>query len=762
MKVFSLVVAIVMANYVFAQHHIIPAPSSYLASSGNFIPNEKTIILVDGPCIDEANLLADLLKSQTGKNFLVDDGTLNPVNNYILLQCQEKAKSIPDLPGDIEKRINTKPAGAYQMKIFPDRIILSAKDREGIFYGIMTIKQIILNPTNLKKPHQDIGLPCAAIRDEPVFPHRGLLLDCCRHFMSKEFILKYVDLLALYKMNVFHWHLTEDQGWRIQIDKYPLLTEVGAWRREGDGTTYGGFYTKSDIREIVAYAQSRHITVIPEIEMPGHSLAAIAAYPTLGCTGEQVHVENNWGVFKDIYCAGDEESFVFLTDVLAEVCDLFPSPFIHIGGDEAPKFRWEQCERCQRRIKELGLANEAELQTYFIERIAAFLATKGKKIIGWDEILEGGIPADAVIQSWRGMEGGMRAALEGHGVVMSPTSHCYFDYGLESTDLREVYEFDPVPAGLTALQQTNILGGECNMWTEHAPQELVDGKVFPRMLAISEVLWTYPQDRNYDEFYNRVKNHFDILDDLGVQYGFPVVPVNVIQNHSGQEAIQVKVKGAFEGVEVRAAVFPAIGEIPQSDLVALSTVDSFTINSPSQLVVKASFRGKEYPGLIRRYYSPHSAMAGKVELAEPFSPYYPAGGSNALADGFLGSDNFRDGFWQGLSGKEMKVTVDMGRTIDVTTISSRFFHYGNAWIFRPNLVIFEISRDGVEWKNVGTVHTNSDEKSSGEFVVPYELKVSPQKARFIRMTAKNYGLNPDWHDAPGEPTWLFCDELVVK
>lgn len=753
---------LVLADIAYAQHNIIPKPTSFIPVNGEFRLKENTTIFFNGPCEVEALMLADLLSDLTGRKMKVEAGTPLTSENYILLQCKDQIKSVPDLPGDIEKRFESQPKGTYQLKILTDRVLLTADQPTGIFYGVMTLKQMMQIPFKDEVPKQDLNLPCLVIRDEPAFVHRGLLLDCCRHFMSKDFILKYIDLLALYKMNVFHWHLTEDQGWRIEIEKYPMLTEVGAWRKEDDGTIYGGYYTKSDIREIVAYAAERHITVIPEIEMPGHSLAAIASYPGLGCTGEKLVVENEWGVFKDIYCAGSEESFVFLTDVLTEVCELFPAPFIHIGGDEAPKFRWEKCEKCQRRIKEFGLQNEAELQTYFIERIAAFLATKEKKIIGWDEILEGGIPADAMIQSWRGMEGGKQAALQGHGVVMSPTSHCYFDYGLESTDLKDVYEFDPVPDGLSPTQRSNIRGGECNMWTEHAPQERVDEKVFPRLLAIAEVLWTYPENRNYIEFYNRVKTHFDLLEHYEVNFGFPQIPVRISQSHKSNEVISIKVEPAFEGVNLQTSLVPVLPMNEIADGSSFSKLDSFNVSSPSQLIVKASFRGKQYPGLIRRYYEPHFAMAGKVQLAYTPSTYYPAGGNDALADGFLGSESFRDGFWQGLSGKNMLVAVDMGIGRDVTTISTRFFHYGNAWIFRPQIVEFELSEDGVVWNKVGTVISDSDEKSPGEFIVPYELEIPRQKARYVRMNAVNFGPNPEWHDAPGEPSWLFCDELIVK
>jgi hexosaminidase len=747
----------------FSQYAIIPIPSAYDLLDANFTIDSDTKIFYSGPCGQEAALLGDLISSLTGKKTVVSGMAPDQSAGYIFLQCRtlnKQGNPIPDLPGDLEQRIARQPKGAYQMKILSQQVIVQADEPSGIFYGIMTLKQMLLQCKTNDLFSKRFELKCATIKDQPAFAHRGLLLDCCRHFFTKDFILKYIDLLALYKMNVLHWHLTEDQGWRIEIDKYPALTKIGAWRKQADGTIYGGFYSKNDIREIVAYAAKHHITVIPEIEMPGHSVAALAAYPQLGCTGEQIEVENEWGVFKDIYCAGNDETFQFLTDVLSEVCELFPSPYIHIGGDEAPKFRWEHCAKCQKRMQDEGLKSEAELQTYFIERIADFLTTKGKKIIGWDEILEGGIPGDAWIQSWRGMEGGEQAAKAGHGVVMSPTSHCYFDYGLESTDLLEVYAFDPVPAGLSQQERTNIRGGECNIWSEHAPQELVDSKVFPRLLAMSEVLWSYPAQRDYPGFYHRVEAHYPLLDSLQVNYGYPQIPVRIEQALHADGKIHIRLKPAFEGVELMSAI--QSGDSQSDSSGHFTNADKYTITGKTQLLVRPLFRGKEYPAAISRYYEPHIAMGKKIQLGYEPSPYYPAGGASALCDGFMGSGNFRDGFWQGLFGKDMVAVIDLGAEQKIQTISSNFFHYVNAWIFRPRLVEFEISNDGTNWELLGSVKPIIDEQQNGELFTPITLNFSARNARYIRMKAFNNGPCPEWHDAPGEPSWLFCDEIMVK
>ncbi len=350
--------------------------------------------------------------------------------------------------------------------------------------------------------------------------------------MEKEFIKRYIDLLAYHKFNVLHWHLTEDQAWRIEIKKYPKLTNKGAYRTYDDGSIYGGYYTQDDIKEIVAYAESRFITVVPEIEMPGHSTAAISCYPEISCTGGPFDVGTLWGIYYDIYCAGNEKTFKFLEDVISEVVELFPSKYIHIGGDEVPKDRWENCPKCQGRIQSEKLNDEHELQSYFITRMEKFINSKGKQIIGWDEILEGGLAPEATVQSWRGIQGAIDAAKQGHDVIVSPTSHCYFDYPVDVTDMQKVYSFDPVPPDLSLDERKHVLGSEGNMWTEYAPQELIDDRLFPRMLALSEVVWTYPAERNYEEFRQRVQKHYDRLDFIGIRYGLETKPFEIEKKYN--------------------------------------------------------------------------------------------------------------------------------------------------------------------------------------------------------------------------------------
>jgi hexosaminidase len=759
-RVFFLTLLLLVGHCaLLAQENVIPMPDQWNKGSSQFVLNDQTVIACNRAAIGEADFLASWLLAATGKEFKVVDMNAMPQENFIVLSASKKSselteESLKSLPDSLRKRALNADRSKYRLNITPKGILINAEFDQGVFYGIQTLRQLLpvsAEQGTLKLP---LGFSTLVINDGAKFPHRGLLLDCCRHFMSVDFVKKYIDALAYYKMNVLHWHLTEDQGWRIQIDQYPLLTEVGAWRKEKDGTKYGGFYTKEQIRDVVAYAASRHITVIPEIELPGHSSAAIAAYPALSCTHDSIEVENEWGVFKDIYCAGDEYTFEFLENVLSEVCELFPSPYIHIGGDEAPKFRWEQCDKCQKRMRSERLKNEAELQTYFIERIAAFLSSKGKRIIGWDEILEGGIPADAMIQSWRGMEGGEHAAKSGHDVVMSPTSHCYFDYGLSSTDMEEVYSFNPIPASLSVAESKYIRGGECNMWTEHAPQETVDSKVFPRMLALAEVLWTYPEQRNYQAFYARVEKHYPILKAMSIDVGYPTVPIDVTVRTGEYSAMVVEVKKNISNAVV------SVKENNSGDFKPY--VDAIAIENPTSLEWQVEMDGRSYPETLKWSYDPHLGWNKKMTLGYTPSPYYSGGGEHALNDGRLGTGNFRDGIWQAAQGTDMTAVVDLENAQTIQSLSSNWFHYGNAWIFLPLQVEYLISDDGEKWQSVGIVEPKIDEKAEGEFPVAFDLKLRKTvTARYVKMIAKNHGACPAWHDAPGEPSWLFCDELVI-
>jgi len=465
-------------------------------------------------------------------------------------------------------------AEGYHLAVGPARIRIVAATHAGLFYGLQTLEQLVFaHRPDLPAPLGSIAVAALEIEDRPRFSYRGMHLDVGRHYFPVSFIKRYIDLLAAYKFNTFHWHLTEDQGWRIEILEYPGLTDVGSCRAEtileknfdpyvGDGERYCGYYTQDEIRDVVEYARARHVTVIPEIEMPGHSVAALAAYPELGCTEGPFEVATRWGVTEDIYCPS-EETFSFLEDVLTEVMELFPGRYIHIGGDEAPKSRWEQSELAQEVIRREGLADEHELQSYFIRRIERFLLEHGRRLIGWDEILEGGLAPEATVMSWRGMDGGIEAARQGHDVIMTPTSHVYFDYyqgdprfeplaigGL--TTLERVYGFEPVPEELNATEARHVLGAQANLWTEYIKTpEYAEYMALPRMLALAEVVWSPKDARDWESFAGRLPGQLHRLDAMGVNYRIPHVRGLERDRLTLDDAFVVLLRTLVPGAEIR-------------------------------------------------------------------------------------------------------------------------------------------------------------------------------------------------------------------
>ncbi len=533
-----------------ARSHLIPWPQHVEPGQGELRLGAETQIVLSDPGNAELRSIAERWAAP-----------LRRASGLPLAIAEEAAGK--DAAGEIRFVLTGEDGGApegYTLSVTKEGATLRAARPAGLFYGAWTLSQLLPPEVLGDEPADgrpadgrpadgrpaksvDWKLPVVEITDAPRFGYRGMHLDVGRHMFPLEFVKRYVDLISMYKMNTFHWHLTEDQGWRIEIKKYPKLTEISAFRKEtqveknrepyvGDGKRYGGFYTQDEVREVVAYAAERYVTVIPEIEMPGHSSAVLAAYPELGCTEEPVEVATRWGTFEDIYCPS-EETFRFLEDVLTEVMELFPSRYIHVGGDEAPKKRWEESELPQAVIEREGLADEHELQSYFIRRIEAFLLKNGRRLIGWDEILEGGLAPEATVMSWRGMDGGIAAARQGHDVIMTPTSHVYFDYYQSDpseeplaiggfTPLEKVYDFEPVPPELTAEEAQHVLGAQGNVWTEYMKtSDYVEYMVFPRLLALSEVVWSPREERNWMAFKSRLPGQLRRLDRLGVNYRPP-------------------------------------------------------------------------------------------------------------------------------------------------------------------------------------------------------------------------------------------------
>lgn len=719
---------------------LVPQVQSLTLASSKFVINKETVLIVSPEYKKEGDYLKKLLEASMGVELQI---AKSATQNFIRLEALKSKETLP--------------AETYGLQIDSTNLSIYGVDAAGVFRGIQTVRQLLPSSFHQQEQHASWALPSLNINDSPALHWRGMLLDCCRHFFSKDVIKQYIDLLAYYKMNVLHWHLTEDQGWRIAIDKYPKLTEIGAWRKGEDGEPYGGFYTKEDIKEIVAYAQERHIMIVPEIELPGHSQAAIAAYPHLSCTGAQLEVGTKWGVFKDVYCAGNDSTFQFLEAVLTEVIDLFPSPYIHIGGDESPKYRWEHCSKCQRRIKDEHLKDEHELQSYFIQRIATFLESKNKKLIGWDEIIEGGLAQNAIVQSWRGMGGALEAANQDHYAISSPTSHAYFDYKLDAIDLEKVYAFNPIPKELAKEKHRFILGGECNMWTEHVPTpQVLDQKVFPRLLAMAEVLWSAPQERNYTEFYQRVQSHYPTLDALGVQYGAETMPI-ALEIFTSTESINVKLSKGAPDLELH---YTKDNSTPTNTSPIYD--GAIPLKESTALSVQAFKNGKAYGEAIQRTFSKHLANGLAPVLSYQYSFYYTGGGDQAVTNGARGSLNFRDGNWQAVQKVPMEITVDLEKAQPISKLSTAFFQKQDSWIFLPTKVDFLVSNDGQNFKLVGSLENTISPKKDASFIEPFELPLEAVTARYVRLKAHNITYCPDWHAAAGSEAWLFVDEFVVE
>ena len=749
-------VLVILVTSIFSCSHIehkiaiVPKPTFITAKKGSFNIDPETKIMLStdvGQVREIGNYFIEILQKASN---------ISP-NVLTGLENSKKSNEILFILDPEESSLGSE---GYHLTIDENLIEAVASNAAGLFYAVQTIRQL-LPPAiedSSRREAVDLSIPAVEILDKPRFSWRGMLLDCGRHFMTKDFVKRYIDLLAYYKMNRLHWHLTEDQGWRIEIKKYPKLTEIGAWRTEEDGTIYGGYYTQEDIKEVVAYAQSRYVTVVPEIEMPGHSVAALAAYPEYSCTGGPFEVSTQWGVHKDVYCAGNEETFHFLQDVLTEVMQLFPSQYIHIGGDECPKDRWQKCKKCQRRIKMEKLKDEHELQSYFIKRIEQFLLSHNRRLIGWDEILEGGLAPEATVQSWRGMDGAVAAATSGHDAIVSPTSHAYFDYDITTTNLRKVYSFEPIPADLETEDIPHILGGECNVWTERITQEKVDQMVFPRILAMSEVLWTDVENKEFVDFYHRVHRQYPRLDYLAVDYGPESIPVSIYTEFDAEKLrTKVTLDAGEPGLEL---YYTMDGKTPDNG--SKKYKKSFLIQKPTIVQAIAYKEDMPYGDITRKEFIWHQALGKTLKLDYPYSQKYTGGGDFALTDGMQGSVNFRDGYWQGWEGDDLVAVIDFGQPITINEITMGFLQNVDSWIFLPQYVEYGVSQTGKGFDIVAHILPQVSPRDPDVKIEYFTYKTKPVVGQYLKVMAKNVGVCPDWHPGVGGKAWLFCDEIIVK
>jgi len=751
---------------------IIPRPWQMAMESGSFALVSGTPIIV--PEGTEAEAAVADLKARMAASFGLD----------LPVARSEHPASSPAVLFKTSGDPLLGPEG-YKLRIRTDGITLEAGTDRGFLHGVQTIYQLcpatIFDREGIRSGPPTV--PCLSIVDRPRFAWRGVLLDVSRHFFTKAFVLHLLDELAMHKMNVLHWHLTDDQGWRVEIKRYPKLTEVGAWRvdredrhwnarepqKPGERATYGGFYTQDEIREVVAYAARRGITVIPEIELPGHCLSALAAYPELSCSGGPFTVPPGgvWPI-KDVYCAGNETVFQFLENVLTEVLDLFPSPVIHIGGDEVDKSTWKACPKCQARMAAEGLKSEEELQSYFIKRIERFLNGRGRTLLGWDEILEGGLAPRAMVMSWRGTQGGIQAARTGHDVVMTPTSHCYFDYyqGQPFSEplaiggylpLGKVHAFEPAPADLSPEEAKRILGVQANLWTEYvATPSHARYMLYPRLAAMAEAGWSPAEGRDWNDFCARLAAQFGRYEAAGMNYARSLFAVRMKPDFDAEKRECVlSIETESSGPELRYTLNGA-PPTPRSRLYP----GPLRLKKTTVVKAGAFLKGRPAGPVGETRFAAHAALGRKVSLAASFSGRYDGGGPLALVDGLRGSPSHTDGRWQGFEGVDLEAVIDLGKVRRLRRVETAFLQNTSSWIFSPESVEVAVSRDGQAFETAARL---SGEPPAGP--APAEIKSFAfpleTKARFVRLSAKNIALCPPWHAGAGGKAWLFADEIIV-
>ncbi len=734
---------------------LVPRPESIKRGEGVFRFSANTEILFADPKLgSEADLFAAAVEQLYGFRPAMKAATSSRPNTIFL---------------SLEGNVSLGNEG-YRLMVSTGEVLVQARSAAGIFYGLQTLYQLM--------PAGKVAIaevPVLEIEDVPRFGWRGMHLDVCRHFFSKQEIFRYLDHLARYKLNRFHWHLTEDQGWRIEIKKYPRLQEVSAWRKgtrighysespeRYDTIRYGGYYTQEDVRDVVAYAAQRHIEVIPEIEMPGHALAALAAYPELSCTGGPFETGRTWGVFQDVFCTR-EETFTFLQDVLTEVCALFPGKYIHIGGDECPKDRWKSCPRCQARMKELGLADEHALQSWFVQRMEKFVASKGKRIIGWDEILEGGLAPDATVMSWRGYAGGMDAARQGHDVIMAPTAYCYLDYyqsnnpgeplsigGYLPIDM--VYRFEPVPDALSASEGKYILGTQGNLWTEYIPNfRQVEYMALPRMIALAEVAWSPKAGKDFADFSRRLVSHMKLLDLLKVNYSKAICDVRLESLPLERSQLAVSLSSSYPSGQIR---YSMDGKDP--DLRSPLYERPIPIGQSAGVKAAMFDGGRRIGSVASQVYRLNRATASQVQLANPPAEEYSNGGAFGLVDGVSGPIPWFGSDWLGFSGTDLDATLDLGTSQEIRQVAVDFLEDRGSWIWYPTAVEVSVSQDGKNFTPVGSWK----KETAGAVDRWCTIKFQPTNVRYVRILARNAGIIPDGNAGAGRPAWLFSDEIQV-
>ena len=679
---------------------------------------------------------------------------------------------------------------AYSLNIGKNSVKVKASSLNGVNYAIQTLKQMLPVQIYGKEAAKDVEwtLPCGKINDEPRFGYRGLHMDVSRHFFDIDIVKKHLDLMEIHKLNTLHWHLTDDQGWRLEIKQYPRLTEVGSIRKETlighaygegvfDGTPYGeGFwFSQEQVREIIDYAAAKGITIIPEIDLPGHMLAALAAYPEYGCTGGPYDVWGMWGIADDVLCAGNEQAMVFLENVLAEVADLFPSEYIHIGGDECPKVRWEKCPKCQAKIKELGLEGDDEfqaehyLQSYVMTRMTKFLGSKGKKIIGWDEILEGEVAENATIMSWRGVNGGIKAAQMGHDVIMTPNTFYYLDY-YQSLDkeneplaiggylpIEKCYSYEPFVEWMTEEQKARILGVQANLWTEYiGTADHLYYMLLPRMAALAEVQWCEAENKNWDRFVDSADDICSIYDFLGYNYATHIFDTKGdVKINKEKSCVEVHLK-AQGSAPVR---YTLDGSEPTED----SPLYEAPVEIRQDCVLKAaSSRNGEATRVYQKIFAYHKAMGREIVNLTETHPNYTYSCPDMLTDGLRGSGPYNSGEYAGWYNQPMEVVINMGDIpFSNVTLATLVFRYD--YIFGPTYLSVLTSEDGENFTELARKdYPIVGKAGDGNGNIEFALDFPETTAKYLKVVAGCLEALPEWHSGAGRPGFVFVDEIIVK
>lgn len=667
----------------------------------------------------------------------------------------------------------------YRITITEQNIRIEGQTEAGVFYGIQTLRKAI--PV---QPEGTVLLPAAVINDHPRFSYRGMHLDVARHFFPVDFVKKYIDLLALHNMNTFHWHLTDDQGWRIEINKYPKLTEVGSVRHRTvvgymesgkyDTITCGGYYTQAELKEVVRYARERYIDVIPEVDLPGHMLAALAAYPEFGCTGGPYEVSPDWGVFEDVLCVGNEQTMRFLEDVMGELLEIFPSRYIHIGGDEAPRTRWKQCPKCQDRIKTEGLKGdekysaEDRLQSYCMKRIERFLNERGRQIIGWDELLEGDIAPNATVMSWRGSAGGIKAARMGHDVIMAPNSHCYFDF-YQSADtgneplaiggyipLEKVYGLEPTQE-LTEAQSERVLGVQANLWTEYiAATEHVEYMVLPRMAALAEVQWTQPERKDYDSFTSRLTNLLALYRQKGLNYARHIYDIKA---EVLPDTLKKTLVVTMNTVDNAPIYYTLDGSKPSKK--SLQYVSPVPVHHSARLHAVAVRPDDDSKSFEKEFWFNKATLASITLSTQP-APNYTYKGAITLVDGMMGNENFSTGAWLGFIGENPTAVIDLGKPADIRQVVVNSMTYMDAWIMGITGLEVFVSGDNKDYVRVAKreypVETDIKKRNIEKYIADFQLT----KARYVKIVIRGNSVLPQGHAGEGKMPYLFIDEIQIE